>query len=130
MSQYRIPKKIPKEDYLAALHWCLRYPQWEKELSTLPDPSRAIRYDQQKVQSSGDYDSTYEMAMKRIDIESKKMLLEEIVRDVDASLYDYLIMGVGYGFTYYQLQEHGIPCGRRQYYERRQLIYERVANKI
>lgn len=130
MSQYRIPKKIPKEDYLAALHWCLRYPQWEKELSVLPDSSRAIRYDQERVQTSGDYDSTFELAIKRVDIEAKKALLEEIVRSVDESLYNYLIMGVGYGFTYYQLKERGIPCGRRQYYERRYLIYEKVANRI
>ena len=121
---------MPKEDYLAALHWCLRYPQWEKELAVMPDPSRAIRYDQDRVQSSGDYDSTYELAVTRLEIESKKTLLEEIVRSVDSTLYDYLIMGVAYGFTYYQLRDKGIPCGRRQYYERRQAIYQKVAKKI
>ena len=56
MSRYRTPSKrsayyIPKEDYLTAIHWCRRYPNWIKELKVEPDTSKAITYDLRRLRS-------------------------------------------------------------------------------
>ena len=56
---------IPTEDFRTALHWSLRYPLWVAELSMEPDTSQAIRYDKERVQTSGNYDATVEMAIRR-----------------------------------------------------------------
>ena len=66
MSKYRILStknkySLPKEDYLTAIHYSLRYPLWVEELKTAADTGRAIRYDKDKVQSSNDFDQTAEV---------------------------------------------------------------------
>ena len=79
--RYRKPRKTSKywvepEIFDNVGAFCRCYPLWVKELQTLPDGSRAIRYDKDKVQSSGDYDATAELAMKRVGIEQKVNLIE------------------------------------------------------
>lgn len=135
MGKYRIPSinnkyYIPKQDYLTAVHWCLRYPQWKAELELDPDTSRAIEYDKEHVQSSNDFDPVSETAIRRAELSRKKKLLEDTIREVDEGLYQYLLLGVGYGFTEYQLREKGMPCGHNCYYRKRQQIICEIARKI
>ena len=135
MSKYRTPNMnhkwyMPREDYITAIHWCLRYPQWVAELSIIPDANRAIRYDQIKTDSSSDYDSTFEIATKRAEISRKKELFEEIVHTVDPSIEDYLILGLGYGLTFFQLSQKGIACGARYYSERRMHVLYEISQRI
>lgn len=57
MSKYRLPSEnskyyIPKEDYLTAIHYSLRYPLLKEEVESMADTSKAIAYDKDKVQSS------------------------------------------------------------------------------
>ena len=42
---------LPKEDYLTAIHYALRYPMMLAELDDVRDTSTAIRYDKDKVQT-------------------------------------------------------------------------------
>ena len=69
MSKYRTPSTsskyyIPKEDYLTAIHYSLRYPLWKEEVADMANTAKAIVYDKDKVQSSSGYDSTYEAAVR------------------------------------------------------------------
>lgn len=135
MSQHRVLSTgnkyfIPKEEFLTVLHYCKRYPLWVAELNTAPDTSRAITYDKDRVQTSGDFNPTEELAVRRAEIASKKKELEDVVRSVDSDLYDWLILGVCYGMTYYQLQVMGIPCGKDMYYDRRRKLYYEMSKKI
>ena len=55
--QYRRPKKkspyfVEPEIFDNVVTFCRCYPLWVKELQTLPDSSRAITYDKDKVQTS------------------------------------------------------------------------------
>ena len=85
MSKYRIPSDkskyyIPKEDYLTAIHYSLRYPIWKEEVEIMADTSKAITYDKDKVQSFSDYDSTMERAIKIAESNKQhKMQLEQQV---------------------------------------------------
>lgn len=121
---------LPKEDYLTALHFCLRYPTWEAILKTKPDTSKAISYDGEKVQTSGGYDPCSELAMKRVECSRKMRLVDETIEEVAPEIAHYLRLGVCYGMTEWQLEEMGMPCGHRMYYDRRRAFYWRIAQKI
>ena len=84
MSKYRLPSEnskyyIPKEDYLTAIHYSLRYPLLKEEVESMADTSKAITYDKDKVQSTSDYDSTMEAAIKIM--ESDKQHKMQIIED-------------------------------------------------
>lgn len=133
--RYRTPSKrskyhIPKEDYITAVHWSLRYPDWIKELRTLPDTSKAITYDTDKVQTSGGYDATAETAIRREELSKKADLLESTVREVAGDLYEWLLKGVTLGFNYWQLQQLGMPATDKEFYERRQHYYFLLSKRI
>ena len=100
------------------------------ELSLEPDTAQAIRYDKEKVQTSGNYDSTMELAIRRDELRRKKELLEETVRTVAPDIYKFLLLGVTQGRTVYQLIDEGMPCGKDYYIERRQQYYYEISKKI
>ena len=101
-----------------------------QELRTEPDTSKAITYDGEKVQTSGEYDACSETAMRRYTLEKKKKLVEDTAREVAPEIYDYLILGVAYGWTFWQLQAKGMPCEKDTYYNRRRKFYHLLAKKI
>lgn len=114
---------LPKEEFLTVLHFALQYPNWERELRTMPDTSKAITYDGEKVQTSGGYDACSETAMRRYTLEKKKKLVEDTAREVAPGIYEYILLGVAYGWTFWQLQEKGMPCGKDMYYRKRRQFY-------
>ena len=121
---------MPTEEFRTAMHWSLRYPLWVSELSIEPDTSQAIRYDKEKVQTSGQYDSTMETAIRRDELRRKKELLEETVKGVAPEIYRFLLMGVTQGRTVYQLIGDGMPCGKDYFIEKRQQYYYEISKKI
>ena len=135
MGKYRVPSSsskyyVPKQDYLTAIHWCRRYPLWKAELELEPDSGKAIEYDKDHVQTSNQYDPVSSLAIRRADIYAKMVMLENTIREVDESIYSYLLLGVGYGLTENQLKEKGMPCGHNYYYKKRQQIIYEIAKKI
>lgn len=135
MGKYRTPSEkskyyLPKHTYLHALHWCLQYKDWAAELAVLPDTSKAITYDKERVQTSGGFDSTQEAAIRRAEISEKKELLEKTIEEVDKSIYEYLLLSIGYGFTEHQLKDKGMPCGHNYFYRRRQQVYYLISKEI
>lgn len=135
MFKVKVPTKdskywIPTEDFRTAVHWSLRYPLWVAELSIEPDTSQAIRYDKDKVQTSGNYDSTMETAIRRDELRRKVELLEGTIREVAPDIYKYLLLGVTQGRTVYQLIDEGMPCSKDYFIARRQKYYYEVSKKI
>ena len=121
---------LPKEEFLTVLHFSLQYPNWVQELRTEPDTSKAITYDEERVQTSGGYDACSETAMRRYALAKKKQLVEDTVREVAPEIYEYLLLGVAYGWTFWQLKKQGIQCEKTMYYERRRKFYYILAQKI
>lgn len=135
MTAQRIPAKdnkyyVEKETFLTVLHFCRQYPLWISELAAIPVPINGISYDNESVQSSSDYDSTSELAMKRAAISRKKDVVDKCARKTAGDLAKWLIMGVGHGLTYYQLHERGIPCSRNTYYSIRHRFYYEMSKLI
>lgn len=121
---------IPKEDYLTAIHYALRYPLWIEELRTAADTGKAISYDREKVQTSGGYDTTAETAIRMAEVSSKVNLIDEIIRNVAEEIENYLRRGVCYGLTFDQLKAQGMPCERDAYYLRRRHFYYELSKRI
>ena len=121
---------IPTEEFRTALHWSLCYPLWVAELSIEPDTSQAIRYDLEKVQTSGGGDPTEREAIHRNELTRKKELLERTVMEVAPEIYNYLLKGVTQGRTVYQLLDDGMPCSKDYFVERRQRYYYMISKRI
>lgn len=123
---------IPKEDYLTAIHYSLRYPVWKQEIDAIADTAKAIRYDKDNVQSSGDYDATFEAAVKLSEstIAHKVKLIDDIIYQVSKGMDNWLRLGVCYGLTFEQLKQKGMPCERDMYYDIRRHYYYELSKRI
>ena len=133
--RYKTPTRnsefyLPPEDYRCAVHWCLRYPGWLAELAIKPDTSKAITYDKERVQTSNQFNPVEELAVRRAELQEKKDLLEQTVKEVDESISSFLLLGVTRGLTFRQLEGRGIPCSINYYTKKRQEVYYRIAKKI
>lgn len=135
MSKYRVPSEkskyyIPKEDYLTAIHYSLRYPLWKEEVADMANTAKAIVYDKDKVQSSGNYDSTFEAAVRIQEKQHKLQLIDDTIHDVADGMDYWLRLGVCYGLTFEQLKGKGMPCEHKKYYLIRRMYYYKLSKKI
>ena len=136
MSKYRVPAEsnkyyLPKHTYLACVHYALQYRDWRAYLDAERDTRGAIRYDKDRVQTSEDYDSTSATAIRMIEIQGKVNLIDGIINDVcEEAMCKYLRLAVCYGFTIYQLQEQGAPCGKNYMSKLRQRFYWELSKRI
>lgn len=135
MSKYRTPSEnskyyIPKEDYLTAIHYSLRYPLWKEEVADMANTAKAIVYDKDKVQSSNGYDSTYEAAVRIQEKQHKIQIIDDTIHDVADGMDHWLRLGVCYGLTFNQLKGKGMPCEHKKYYLIRRMYYYKLSKKI
>lgn len=135
MGKYRTPSEnskyyIPKEDYLTAIHYSLRYPLWKEEVADMANTARGISYDKDRVQSSGGYDSTMEAAIRIQEKQHKLQLIDDTIHDVADGMDYWLRLGVCYGLTFEQLKGKGMPCEHKKYYLIRRMYYYKLSKKI
>ena len=121
---------IPKEDYLTAVHYALRYPLWLAELSDARDTSTAIRYDKDKVQVSPSDDMILNAAVRAAEISEKVSLIDNTISLCADGMDIYLRMGVCYGLTFEQLKTKDMPCERDKYYQMRRRFYFELSKRI
>ncbi len=134
MGKYRVPSKkskyyLPHEQYLAVVHYALSYPALLAEYNTLADTIGAIRYDKDKIQTSNNYDSTFEAAVKLTEISSKLHKIENALELSEANeiIRNRLKEIVCYGKTIYQIVDIDDfkDCGRdRLQALRHKFLYE------
>lgn len=137
MGKYRPPSEkskyyIPKEDYLTAVHYALRYPLWQQDLRDMANTSKGISYDKDKVQTSNEYDSTFEAAVRISESYpmQKTKMIDDIIALTARGMDEYLRKGVCYGMSYYQLRNAGMPCGKDLYSLIRQHFYYELSKQI
>ena len=123
---------LPKHTHLACIHYALQYRDWKAELDAERDTRGAIRYDKDRVQTSGDYDSTSETAIRMVAIAKKVDIIEECIKTAcnGSNLEQYIKLGVCYGFNMNQLLLNGMPCGKDLYYNIRRRFYYELSKKI
>jgi hypothetical protein len=116
--------------YRHAVSWCLCYWSWKDLLSSRTDSSKAIRYDVDKVQTSGNSDPTMEIGTYRAELQQRIDLIEKTVEMVAPEIYTYLLEGVTVGLNFYQLENKGMPCSANYYYSKRQQFYYEIAKTL
>lgn len=121
---------IPREDYLTAIHYSLRYPLWLAELDDARDTATAIRYDKDKIQTSPNGDMVFNAASRAIQISEKVQLIDGIIQMCADDLEYFLRLGVCYGLTFNQLKSKGMPCEHKKYYEMRRRYYYELSKMI
>jgi hypothetical protein len=82
------------------------------------------------VQSSRNYDATFEAAIRIEEKQHKIQLVDDTIEMVGDDLADFLRMGVCYGLTFEQLKGKGMPCERDKYYLMRRKFYYELSRRI
>jgi len=122
---------LDDELYDTVFHYARNYPTWKAECEVY-ESAIAIRYDKERVQTSGDYDPTETMAIRHASLSLKLSLIEQALEIAapEESIRQFLRLGVCYGLTWYQLQRKRMPCGRNAYSAMRGRFYYELAQKI
>lgn len=133
MSRYRRTSTKSKwylnnELYDTVLHYARNYPTWKAECEVY-DLNGAIRYDKERVQTSGDYDPTETIGIRHA------LLMEKIskinaaleIAAPEETLRHFLMLGVCYGLTRFQLEQKQMPCNRNAYAAMRSRFYYELA---
>ena len=134
--QYRRPKKddpywVEPEIWDNVVHFCRCYPVWLKELETLPDSSKAISHDGDRVQTSGNYDVTSALALKRVEVERKVDLLRTTAMIVSPELWEWILKGTTEkGVTIEDLIAQGMPTNKNHYAKLRKYFYYLISKRI
>ena len=111
--------------------FCRCYPIWVKELQSLPDGNRAIRYDSDKVQGGEGYDATAELALKRIEIERKVNLIITTAQTASPELWEWILKGVtSSDYTVNELIQQGMPASVNHYANVRRYFYYLLSKRI
>lgn len=116
-----------------AVSFCRCYPLWIAELCVCDSSKTITDYEHQiHVQTSGDYNPTEALGIRRAELQSKVDIINNAIKAVtdDEPLQVYLRLGVTHHLSYETLREKQIPCGRRQYHQYRREIIFNVAKAI
>lgn len=120
---------LPAEEYATAYHYARRYPLLEAELKTIGS-IQGLSYEGEAVQTSSCGDPTEAAGIRRAEISRKMEVVQTAAAEAAPDIAEFLMLGVAYGLTFYQLAERGIPCGKNYYYEHRRKFYWLLAKKI
>ena len=123
---------LDKTEFLHAKYYALRYRKWKDEYKALEDSSRAIRYDKDSVQSSGDFDPVEYAGIRRAELARKIDIIEQTAKETDETLFRWILQGVTDSFaTFTYLHTiKSMPCSRNTYYNRRHKFYYLLSGKI
>jgi len=107
---------ISKHRYYELKHYCLQYPEWQKEYLTLG----AVRGGGiVSLEQSEFSDPTGDAAVKRYALTKKMQLIKDTAELADPELAIYIFEAVtkGVSFTYLKMVM-GMPAEKKMYYDR------------
>ena len=122
---------ISSHRFLELYHHCLQYNEWKEELKYKRDTVHSADVSRGFVRCDNS-DATQSLAMRREELSRRCELIEQVAREADADLYQYILKAVtNENITYNYLQmNHNIPCGKDMYYDRRKRFYWLLSQRI
>lgn len=117
---HKKPYYISKHRYYELVHFCLQYPEWEKEykeLSFYPSGNHDIH------KSNDLSDPTWSMAEKLVSLEFKMKLVKDTAIQTRSDIWSYIFQSVTEGKSFGYFEALGIPCGRDLFYENRRKFF-------
>lgn len=110
---------IDKHRYYELKHFCLQYPMWKENITDIYNSVRVTSVFKQTAFDGPPKDSVSDIVIMKVNYESKISLLEDIARETDKYLYNYILKAVTEGLSYTYLKTRlEIPCSRGLYYDR------------
>jgi hypothetical protein len=110
---------IDKHRHYELKHFCLQYPRWKKAYIDCLDHDMPMSMVEGVQDIGGLYDPTATRAVTRSYYSKRMQLIEEVAKNADRYLWQYILKGVTEGVSYTYLKTKlGIPCGKDMYYDR------------
>lgn len=110
---------ISKHRHYELKHFCLQYPIWKQEYETFKESSIRSSFVDKMPIGNVPGDPTVVTVLKREYYKERIDLIENIARETDIYLYDYILKAVTEGLSYTYLKSKlEIPCGKDMYYDR------------
>lgn len=131
----RVYDKLTKEQR-TAFNYALTYPENEKRINALLDSRRAIRYDTEKVQASGEGDPTFMIVVQLQRLQARNANIDDALIDVFGHYGDTAIMMAKqmlcYGKKMVEVEaDHGrLPINHNEYYRIRRVFWSVLAERI
>lgn len=109
---------IHKHRHYELKHFCLQYPEWKKEYLSLTEIGTSMSSD--RIPSNNlPGDPTGRLAIARANLSERIELIEQIARDADDYIGEYILKAVTENLSYTHLKtKFNIPCGKDMYYDR------------
>ncbi|MBQ6384731.1 MAG: hypothetical protein IJJ38_00990 [Lachnospiraceae bacterium] len=127
------PYWLSKHNFLMVVHFCLQYPEWqrEKEEILLDAQASGIRYTDMPKGTAFDPDPTMEAGGRLAELSRRIDIINKTAYEISPQLARWLIKGVTENLSYESLRSaHGLPCGDKQYRKIRQRFYYEVSKKL
>lgn len=110
---------IDKHRHYELKHFCLQYPIWKRAYVDCLDCDLPMSMIDGARQPEGIYDPTASRATTRAYYANRIELLEQVAKDADRYLWQYILKAVTEGLSYTYLRTKlDIPCGKDMYYDR------------
>ena len=110
---------ISKHRYYELKHFCLQYPEWQKELTELRE--RSVRTTSMIFQKREKHveDTVSEIAIRIFSLDEKSKKVVQCCHEADPQLWSYIFKAVTEGRPYiYLATVLGMPCCKDTYYDR------------
>lgn len=110
---------IDKHRHYELKHFCLQYPMWKKAYVDCLDCDIPMSMIDGAQHPDGLYDPTSARAITRAYYSKRMELIEQVAKDADRYLWQYILKAVTEGLSYTYLKtKMSIPCGKDMYYDR------------
>lgn len=121
---------LPRNAFLSAKFFALRYPDWKEELAALRySGTKAIRYT--GMPHGTDVGNPVEAIGIKIDALRRKMgMVEQAAIDTSPDLCQWILKGATEDYTADELQGLGMPASNSTYYRLRRRFYSILSNEI
>lgn len=124
--------QLSKHEFYFVYHYALQYTEWNDMVNAIasidtPDPDES-----DMPKGNGISDTTFRKAVKISKYKDKMRMIENLVRETDATIYCWLLKGVTTeGCTYnYLKMVMNIPCGKNYYYEKKRKFYYLLSKRL
>ena len=115
----------PPRQYAYVVSYALMRDEWAAEVRAMRDQSKAIRYDADKVQTSGGESVTEAAAIDVLELEQKIEKIDHTIQLVSEGMDDFIKLAVCNGFTFTQLTtgRHRMPLNQNKFGELKHKFY-------
>lgn len=123
--QLRLEKYgISGKRYKELCGFCEQYPEWIDELKYKTNALKSAGVTDMPIAHNTSSNQTRDLAIRRVELQKKCELIEQVAIATDSELYQYIIKSVCYEEPFWYLKDiMGMPCSRSSFYDKRRYFF-------